>query len=184
MRRVPVAAVLALVLAGFGAAGACAAGPAVAATQAVAPDFRGIGPLHFGMTDAQMRKAWGKPLYGGALPGNPNGAACHYLLPRKDGKALTFMMVDGHFARVDVLAGGALAPGGGHIGMRIDALRTLYAGRIKATPNKYDDAATDLRVTPPAGESGLLLFEADKTGKVTAWRIGKAEQVDYVEGCS
>ncbi|HWI23748.1 MAG TPA: lectin, partial [Lysobacter sp.] len=31
---------------------------------------------------------------------------------------------------------------------------------------------------------GVLVFETDAAGKVTAWRAGVPPQVDYVEGCS
>ncbi|MGH8162755.1 MAG: lectin [Rhodanobacteraceae bacterium] len=147
-----------------------------------APDFKGIGPLRFGMDAQQMRKAWTRPLYGEAPANDPN--ACYYLRPRKDDYGLLFMMENDRFARVDVRKNSITAPGGGRVGVTIDELRKLYAGRIDAAPNKYDPAAQTLRVTPPHDEAARLLFEADHDGKVTSWRIGFMQQVNYVEGCS
>jgi len=37
----------------------------------------------------------------------------------------------------------------------------------------------------PAAEGGAIVnFEINGDGTVTAWRVGKTPQVDYVEGCS
>jgi len=145
------------------------------------PDFNGIGPLRFGMSAAEMRKAWGAPLYGEAPANDPH--ACYYLRPRNDDYDLLFMMEGDRFARIDVKTDGKTAPGGGRAGMSIVELRKLYGGRIKSEPNHYDSDATDLRVAPPHGGNALLLFEANQKGIVTSWRIGKPQQVNYVEGC-
>ncbi|MEO6967575.1 MAG: lectin [Rhodanobacteraceae bacterium] len=149
-----------------------------------APDFKGIGPLRFGMTAEMMREKWGNPLYGGPDPGDQDTQACYYLRPRKDDYALLLMIEDGKFVRADVRKDSIIAPGGGRIGMTGDAMRKLYAGRIEAAPNKYDPSAQTLRVRPRHDEPARLVFEVDARGKVTSWRIGLPPQVDYVEGCS
>jgi hypothetical protein len=146
------------------------------------PDFNGIGPLRFGMSAEQMRKAWGAPLYGEAPPNNSQ--ACYYLRPRKDDYELLFMVEGDRFVRVDVKTGTKAAPGGGRVGMSIGELRKLYGGRVKSEPNFYDSDAVDLRVAPPHRKNALLLFEANEKGIVNSWRIGKPQQVNYVEGCS
>lgn len=145
------------------------------------PDFTGIGPLRFGMSAEQMRKAWGAPLHGEA-PVN-DSQACYYLRPSRDKYDLLFMVEGDRFVRVDVKTAEKTAPGGGRVGMDIIELRKLYDGRIKASPNFYDSAATDLRVTPSQPENALLLFEANEKDIVTSWRVGKPQQVNYVEGC-
>lgn len=185
-RVLSVVAVTLALLAGFSAAdvrGVDAANPSTAMAQ-VSPDFHGVGPLRFGMTVAQMRKAWRMPLRGGPLPGDPTGGACYYLMPRGGSNDLMLMVEEGRFVRVDVATSAAAAPGGGRVGMSLDAVRKLYAGRVKAAPSSYDAAAMDLRVTPSHGEKTLLLFEVNAAGKVTSWRVGETHQVNYVEGCS
>ena len=148
------------------------------------PDFTGIGPLRFGMTAEQVRKAWGAPLYGGPDPRDPDSQACYYVRPSKDDYDLLFMVEGDRFVRVDVKADTKVAPGGGRVSMSTVELRKLYDGRIKAAPNFYDSDATDLRVAPPHRENALLLFEANEKNIVTSWRIGEPQQVNYVEGCS
>lgn len=146
------------------------------------PDFNGIGPLRFGMTAQQMRKAWGVPLYGEAPLKDP--LACYYLRLRKDDYGLLLMIEGGKFVRADVRKDSIPAPGGGRVGMTGDAMRKLYAGRIQTAPNKYDPPAQTLRVVPLHNEPARLVFEVDARGKVRSWRVGVPPQVDYVEGCS
>lgn len=146
------------------------------------PDFNGLGPLRFGMDAQRMHKVWTRPLYGEPPANDLN--ACYYLRPRKDDYGLLLMMESGKFVRVEVRKDPITAPGGGRVGMAVDALRKLYAARIEAAPNKYDPAAQTLRVASPHGELAWLVFEADANGIVKSWRIGLLPQVDYVEGCS
>lgn len=145
------------------------------------PDFSGIGPLRFGMTAQQMRKAWGLPLHGEAPAQDPQ--ACHYLQPRKDDTSLLFMVEQDRFVRVDVRTPRIIAPGGGHVGMSAARIETLYPGRVQSAPGKYDAAAKVLSVPAPQGGRARLVFETDASGKVIAWRVGVPPQVDYVEGC-
>ena len=148
--------------------------------SAAMPDFTGIGPLRFGMTAEQMRKAWGAPLY--EAPAH-DSQACYYLRPRKDDYDLLFMVEGDRFVRVDVKTGTKLAPGGGRVGMSIAELRKLYDGRTKETPGKYEDDARIVEVAAPHGENGRLVFVTDASRVVKSWRIGVVPQVDYVEGC-
>lgn len=156
--------------------------PPVPSAPDTSPGFDGIGPLHFGMTAGQMRAAWGMPLYGQARPDDPQ--ACHYLSPREQDNALRFMVEGDRFVRVDVDSAAATAPGGGRIGMHAQQIEKLYAGRVTASPNKYDPAARTLRVTPEPADNKALIFDTDASGTVKSWRIGVTPQIDYVEGCS
>lgn len=153
---------------------------------AAMPDFAGIGPLRFGMDPAQMRRAWGLPLYGHAPAHDPQ--ACWYLLPRKDDHGLMFMVEAGRFVRIDVATTDKTAPGGGRVGMTTAQIERLYAGRVTATPGKYDSDARVLSITPshrrpPHGGRAKLVFDVDAAGRVDGWRIGMPPQVDFVEGC-
>lgn len=145
------------------------------------PDFSGIGPLRFGMTPEQMRKAWGTPLYGEAPPNDPR--ACYYLRPRLDKYDLLFMVEGDRFVRTDVKAADRTAPGGGRVGMDVKKIEKLYAGHLTVSPDKYDSAAKNLSVSSPQGEGAKLIFGTDASGVVKSWRIGVSPQVDYVEGC-
>ena len=128
------------------------------------PDFNGIGPLRFGMSAAQMRKAWGVALYGEPQANDPR--ACYYLSPRKDDPGLLFMVENDRFVRIDVRAAGKTAPGGGRVGMRAQQIDQLYAGQLQAMPGKYDPATHVLSVTAPHDKHAKLVFETDASGVV------------------
>ena len=128
--------------------------------------------------------AWGKDIQADT-PIEPGG--CYYLFPqprRQAGYGIGFMIEADKFARVDVDSADIAAPGGGRVGISAEEIRTRYPGRIEARDHEYVDGGKYLRIKDAAGGDGVLLFATDAAGKVTAWRIGVAPQVDYVEGCS
>ncbi|MDR0183680.1 hypothetical protein [Lysobacter arvi] len=146
--------------------------------------YAGFGPAPFGADEEQVRMAWGKAL-DGPKPDTPAG--CYYLLPQprsQHGYRIGFMFEDARFVRIDVDAPDIEAPGGGRVGMTTQDIQRLYAGHVQVQNHKYVEGGHYLRVPNPGGGSGVVLFETDATGRVTAWRIGEPPQVDYVEGCS
>jgi len=146
--------------------------------------FAGFGPAPFGANEEQVRMAWGKDLTG-PRPDTPGG--CHYLMPEprtQRGYRIGFMFEDERFVRIDVDADDIEAPGGGRVGMTTQDIQRLYAGHVQVQGHKYVEGGHYLRIPNPAGGSGVVLFETDADGRVSAWRIGEPPQVDYVEGCS
>ncbi|RZA22649.1 MAG: lectin, partial [Lysobacteraceae bacterium] len=71
----------------------------------------------------------------------------------------------------------------GKRGMSLDEIRKLYPG-AEEQPHKYVEGGKNLRIKDSGGGNGVLVFEIDAAGKVSAWRVGVPPQVDYVEGCS
>lgn len=145
--------------------------------------FQGFGPAAFGSDAEQVRMAWGNDL-GDATPSEPGG--CYFLTPPPMGTApfdIGFMIEGDRFSRIDVGNDGYTAPGGGKVGMERAEIERLYAGRVEASPHKYEAGAHTLRVTDAEGGTSALVFETDAAGKVTGWRIGVPPQVDYVERC-
>ncbi|WP_396616624.1 hypothetical protein ACHZ97_03030 [Lysobacter soli] len=146
--------------------------------------YAGFGPAPFGATEEQVRMAWGKDLTG-PKPDTPAG--CYYLMPQprpQVGYRIGFMFEDSRFVRIDVDTPDIEAPGGGRIGMTTQDIQRLYAGHVQMQNHKYVEGGHYLRIPNPGGGSGVVLFETDADGRVTAWRIGEPPQVDYVEGCS
>ena len=146
--------------------------------------FHGFGPAPFGSAEEAVRMAWGKEL-GGMQPDQPGG--CYYLMPQprsQQGYRVAFMFEGGTFVRMDVDAPDIEAPGGGRVGMQAQDIQRLYAGHVQVQPHKYVEGGQNLRIPNPDGGTGVVLFETDASGRVTAWRIGEPPQVDYVEGCS
>src|SRR5690606_34828250 len=111
--------------------------------------------------------------------------ACYYLTPEwvDIPSDFAFMFEDGKFVRYDVGTGREIAPGGGKVGMDVDEIRSLYAGRVEETPHKYVEGGSYLGVADINGGKGRLVFATDADGKVASWRVGLRPQVDYVEGC-
>jgi len=158
--------------------------PAGAMPAPGAIGFAGFGPAPFGSTEEQVRMAWGKEL-SGPKPDTPDG--CYYLMPQpraQGGYRIGFMFENERFVRIDVDTDDIEAPGGGRVGMTTQDIQRLYAGHVQMQNHKYVEGGHYLRIPNPGGGSGVVLFETDAEGRVTAWRIGEPPQVDYVEGCS
>ncbi|MBT2767906.1 hypothetical protein J7J08_09670 [Stenotrophomonas sp. ISL-67] len=153
------------------AADAAAAGPA---------RLDGYGPLILGATLDEVRAAWKEPLKGDVADDD-----CHALRPQGSQADDVILMIEGkRLVRYDVRNDRTVAPGGGKVGMSLGQLQTLYPDRGDLTPHKYDEKGHNLRVRPAAEGGALINFEINGDGTVTAWRVGKTPQVDYVEGCS
>src|SRR3546814_11283654 len=93
------------------------------------------------------------------------------------------MFEDGKFVRYDVGTGREIAPGGGKVGMGVDEIRSLYAGRVEETPHKYVEGGKYPGVEDISGGKGKLVFATDGAATVTSGRVGVTRPVDYVEGC-
>ena len=144
-----------------------------------AASYRGYGDLHFGLSEADFRKHWGD------LKGGPAaaGSTCTVLYPiwvKQLPPDIGFMFEGDTFVRFDVRTAKEAAPGGGKVGMTAAQIAALYPS-VQKQPQKYDPDAVNLRVSGDGGAA--LLFEIGKDGKVSAWRVGLAPQIDYVEGC-
>jgi hypothetical protein len=163
--------------------------PATAPTQAPAAPapvglarFDGYGDLRFGMTATEATRAWG-----GDLTGTPGaGEVCYYLNPVSNPSPayFAFMIESDKFVRYDVGNDKEVAPGGGKVGMQPEQIRKLYGNQVEEQPHKYVEGGKVLRIKAGDGSKNALVFEVDAAGEVTAWRVGQAPQVDYVEGCS
>ncbi len=143
--------------------------------------FDGYGDMRFGMTADEAKQAWG-----GELKGIPaEGEACYHLSPKwvKVPAEFAFMIEGGKFVRYSTEGDKYIAPGGGKRGMGADEISKLYPG-VEEQPHKYVEGGKNLRIKDSSGGNGVLVFETDADGKVTAWRVGVPPQVDYVEGCS
>lgn len=144
--------------------------------------FVGYGDMKLGSTVDEAKAAWG-----GELNGKPSeGSTCYYLTPKWVEKPsdFAFMAEDGKFVRYDVGTDKEAAPGGGKVGMTVEELQKLYSNALQSSPHKYVEGGQYLSVAASGVAPSKLVFETDAAGKVTAWRVGLAPQVDYVEGCS
>ena len=142
--------------------------------------FDGYGDLRLGMSEAEARAAWKGTLQGDEVKADN----CAYLRPAGTAAGPYLMFEQGRFVRYDVHGANTVAPGGGRVGMSTADIRGLYAGRVGEKPHHYVEGGQYLRVADTASNANALVFETDAQGRVTTWRVGRAPQVDYVEGCS
>lgn len=161
------------------------AGAALAIPPSGDSRMDGYGTLDFGMSAEEAHAGWnGNPLEPAGQVDDP--MACHLLVPagQPSPPELAFMFEDDLFVRYSVASKEITAPGGGRVGMDEAALQGLYGRSLQVMPHKYVEGGKVLLSREDAG--GLpsqLAFELDADGRVTAWRVGMAPQVGYMEGC-
>lgn len=150
--------------------------PGTAAVPAATVGVAGYGALHFGMSRDEAERA-----AGAAFNGSTSDSACKQL--RIPGEPDVAYLFDGDkLQRIDVKTPDVMAEGGGHVGMQVEDIRTLYAGKLSELPRTDVKGGLYLKVLGKDG-SGLV-FEADESGKITSFRAGVAPVLDGVEGCS
>ena len=172
---------------GCGDTGADAEQSAQSARAAAAPDptqwkvsESAIGPVQIGMT---LEEADGV-LGGHLVPEEPLDSACDYVSARGVDAEVSFMVVGGRIARVDVRDTAITTNEGARVGDPEDRVRKLYEGRVTVEPHKYVPRGRYLLVSPrdQADTTHLLLFETDGA-RVTEYRAGRVPEVQWVEGC-
>jgi hypothetical protein len=146
-------------------------------TPALSVTELGIGGLRAGMTVAEARTA-----LGGAFPA-PANTECDFTRSTNLPTGVKVMVVNGFVARVDVDSGSVPTADGARVGDTQQRVLQIYGSRAKVGPHKYTDG-NYLVVKPASGDTThLIVFETD--GKVvTRYRAGRAEQAQWVEGCS
>ncbi len=166
------------------AATGMAAPPALMAAPAPTPPpvigYHGFGPAAFGDDEESVRISWGRPLSeSGADP-----ARCQLLTPEPAAAniGITFLLLEGRFARYEVSSTRYLAPGGGQVGDSADTLRALYPDGVDIQPHPRIEGGALWTVTPSAN-AARLVFEIGSGGYVTRWRVGMPPGVFFVEGC-
>lgn len=142
--------------------------------------FIGFGPAMFGDDEESVRIAWGRPL---TVQGNEPEACRQLFAEPQSAFGISFMLVNGRFARYDVTGPQFEAPGGIRVGDPRATVEERYDGNLTVTPHKYVDGADVLTVESPTGGTARLIFEMTPEGIVERWRLGVPPGVDFVEGC-
>ncbi|MFZ0293810.1 MAG: hypothetical protein WAL52_09420 [Candidatus Sulfotelmatobacter sp.] len=136
----------------------------------------GVGPVKVGMTLAQLSAALHQKL----AADEQDEQGCFYINPRGHDN-ISFMIIDGHVARVEVGAAGIKTTTGIQVGDSEAQVRKAYGARMKVTAHQYIDTGHYLTVRSADGRYGIR-FETDK-GKITTFYAGKYDAIQYVEGC-
>ncbi len=141
--------------------------------------YDGFGPVKIGMTLSQASRALGVRVTRDA---GYDGDDCYYATPKGDFKGIAFMMNGTRIVRIDVESGNYLTDKGAKIGDSEGRIKRLYKSGYKVSRHKYFDAGRYIEVEIKGGRYSII-FETDGK-RVTTYRVGRPEQVGYVERCS
>ena len=141
---------------------------------------KGFGPVRVGMTTAEASAALGVRL----VLHEPN-EDCRYATPSGGFTGVSFMVISGLVARVDVSSGTYTTPSGAKVGSTEAQVKAIYPGRIKVSQHQYDENGHYLTYMPKdaADRNYRIVFETDGR-RVTSIRAGRIPEVEYIEGCS
>ena len=155
---------------------------AVVPTRVLAADngqrvqFASYGNVRIGMDRKTLQE-----VLGGHLEDDPaQEAHCRYVSrPGHDG--VGYMLIHGKVARIDVSKPSTVeAFSGGRVGMSQAAMLHRYPG-IQVTPHFYDESGVYLTVLSKDKRYGIRFEVID--GKVARYYAGRADVIEYVEGC-
>lgn len=142
-------------------------------------NLRGVGPVRVEMTLPEASNVAGTPIV-------PKGgdAECSIAAPQDGPAGLSFMVVKGRIARIDVTEGPVKTLSGAGVGDTEAQVQARYSGKLQSSPHKYVQGGHYLTLVPSdAADASLrLIFETDGT-KVTRFRSGRQPEVSYIEGC-
>ncbi len=141
--------------------------------------FDRFGSVKIGMTASQAAKVLGVRVTRDA---GYEGGNCYYTSPKRGFKDIAFMMNGRRIARIDIDSKEYRTDRGAKIGDSEARIKRLYKGMYKVYQHKYVDDAHYIEVEMKGGKYSII-FETDGKHVVT-YRVGKPEQVGYVEGCS
>jgi hypothetical protein len=174
----PLIVVIGLFVAGFIVIMPASGQSQLTATSKVA--INGIGPIRVGMTIQQAQaSARIRLLSQGDKLGN-----CWYVKPQGGPRDISFMVIDGQIARVDIYANSRITTiSGAKIGDSENRIKSLYAVRI--TPHEYIQGGHYLTFVPndTSDRRYRMVFETDGK-RVKMIRAGRLPEVEYVEGCA
>jgi hypothetical protein len=155
---------------------ALAASLALAAEGSPRVTFTSYGSARIGMSLQALHDA-----LGGRLEDNPlQEDSCRYVT-RRGQAGVSYMVVDGRVARIDVDAPSSVeAFSGGHVGMTEASMLRIYP-TISVTRHFYDETGSYLTLLSKDKQYGIRFEVGD--GKVTRYYAGRADAIRYVEGC-
>ncbi len=116
---------------------------------------------------------------------DPSGQTddCRYLAGRNELEGISFMIIDGQVARIEVDAAGFQTLSGAGVGSTEEELRRLFGARLQVELHTYlGERGHYLTLRSRGGGYGVR-FETEG-GAVFRFYVGPWEHLLYVEGCS
>lgn len=150
-----------------------------AAAPAAPVTMHGIGALRIGMPVAVLRRLGARTR---EAPEEPGG--CHYWgLPGREGIAL--MIYANRLVRIDISNPAYRTASGARVGMSEAEVRRIYGAALRVEPHPYTGPEGRYLVYQARSEPYGLIFETShENGRALSMRVGRWENVQWIEGCS
>ena len=156
---------------------ASAAAPTRRLSKSTRVSYLGIGNVRAGMSLRAAERAANDKLV--SMQEVSDG--CTFVKPQHGPEGISFMVIDGKIARVDIENKFIATAEGARVGDSEAKIKRLYPGRVRVTQHAYIEGHY-LTVIGPDGKHGFV-FETDGR-KVTQYRAGSRVAIRYIEGCS
>ncbi|MBK8016112.1 MAG: hypothetical protein IPK20_04920 [Betaproteobacteria bacterium] len=138
-----------------------------------------LGPISVGMTAAQVGKAVGPHVAEDFSPNNE----CFHLRRTGNLSGVSFMMIGGEVARIEVDTLSVVSWSGVRIGSTEEQIKKIYGARVKVEPHKYlEGNGHYLTLRLQDGRFGRR-FETENR-RVVRFYAGLWKHLRYVEGCA
>ncbi len=136
--------------------------------------FKGFGKVRIGMDLQQLMVAIGAPM----TVEDEVTHGCTFAYPTAGANGVSFMIISGIVARIDVDGAGIRTISGAGVGDTEEWVQHLYGGALEVS----EGYAGHLLTLRSADRRFGLVFETDGH-RVTSYRIGRSPEFEYVEGC-
>ncbi|MEP6779326.1 MAG: hypothetical protein ABJC26_05505 [Gemmatimonadaceae bacterium] len=141
----------------------------------------GIGPLRAGMTFKAAADSLKGALHADA---RANLNECNYVQWVDGPRGVLVMVEQGNIARVDITTMDVSTDLGARVGDTESHIQSLYPGRVRVSPHKYEDGHYLTIKAANTGDSLYRIIFETASGRVTRYRAGLMPAVEFVEGCS
>ncbi len=146
-------------------------------TETTPVELRGVGPVRIGMSLAEASAAAGTPIV--AKPGLRN---CAFADPEGGPRGLSFMVIDGRIARIDVWGAHATLAGV-RVGDTEERVQAAYGRQLQVTERLYCPGHYLMLIATGADQGYGAVFSTDGV-RVTSYTSGRWPEVGAPEGCS
>jgi hypothetical protein len=140
--------------------------------------LQGIGPLRIGLSLAEIRRRFGAVSEYGP---HPDGDCEYFRAPAFPG--VSMMVQEGRVVRIDIDDPRYRTRSGAHVGMSERRIRAIYGRQMVVEEHPYTHPQGKYLVYEARSEPYSMIFETDN-GRAISFRVGLADYVSLIEGCS
>ncbi len=139
----------------------------------------GFGHARIGMTVPELERALGRKI---DPPKDEEEVRCRYVEPEEIFEGVSFMLLQGRLARIDINSQSIRTLSGARVGDSQASVLSLYGRKLTVSPHKYAAPEGSYLTMFSRDSKYGIRFETDGPN-VSGYYVGTAEAVQYVEGC-